>query len=283
VLGFEGITILANSDEHRKPSAAAQINIPKHVAIIMDGNGRWAKNRFLPREAGHVKGISALRKTVSGARELGVSYLTVYAFSTENWKRPQSEVKSLMGLFRRFYHADMKRLKKENVRVRFIGRREKLDSDIVGLIHEAEQMTEANTGLNLTVAFNYGAREELLVAAQSLARDAVTERLNLAAVDENMFSHRLQTAGFPDVDLVVRPGGEKRISNFLLWQTAYAEFVFLDVLWPDFGKAHLEAVLREYAVRNRRFGQLPPEETEGFSRIGGDNQALRRSASSQAK
>jgi undecaprenyl diphosphate synthase len=251
---------VANSDEQTEPSVAALSSTPKHVAIIMDGNGRWAKKRLLPREAGHVKGIASLRQTVAAARDLGISYLTVYAFSTENWQRPQSEVRSLMGLFRRFFHADMKRLQKENVRVRFIGRREGLDSDIAGLIQQAEQMTEANNGLNLSVAFNYGAREELVLAAQSLARDAATGRLNPSAIDEKTMSHRLQTAGFPDVDLVVRAGGEKRISNFLLWQTAYAEFVFLDVLWPDFKKEHLEAALQEYASRNRRFGRLPPED-----------------------
>jgi len=271
---------LANSDEHRNLSSAAQNNIPKHVAIIMDGNGRWANDRLLPRTAGHAQGIAALRKTVAAASELGISYLTVYAFSTENWQRPQSEVQSLMSLFRRFFHADMKRLQKENVHVRFIGQREGLDSDIAGLIREAEKMTATNTGLNLTVAFNYGAREELVIAAKSLARDAATGRLNPATIEENMFSYRLHTAGFPDIDLVVRAGGEKRISNFLLWQAAYAEFIFLDVLWPDFGKAHLEAVLREYACRNRRFGRLPQEKSEGPSRSKSNNPTAQRSVSS---
>ena len=174
--GSGGIRLVANSDEQTKSSVAVAKNTLKHVAIIMDGNGRWAKNRLLPREAGHVKGIAALRQTLAAARELGISYLTVYAFSTENWERPQSEVLSLMGLFRRFFHADMKRLQKENVRVRFIGQREGLDSDIAALVDEAEQMTEVNAGLNFTVAFNYGAREEMVIAAQSLARDAATGR-----------------------------------------------------------------------------------------------------------
>jgi undecaprenyl diphosphate synthase len=194
------------------------------------------------------------------AREFGISYLTVYAFSTENWHRPQSEVLALMGLFRRYYHADMKRLRDENVRVRFIGRRDDLDPDIRTLVEQAEQMTEANTGLNFTVAFNYGAREELMRAAKSLATDAATGRLNPSAITEREFSHRLQTAGFPDVDLVIRPGREQRISNFLLWQAAYAEFVFLDTLWPDFGREEFELALREYATRNRRFGRLPQHE-----------------------
>lgn len=262
---------MASSDEKSTQADAVARNMPKHVAIIMDGNGRWAKKRLLPREAGHVKGIAALRQTVAAARDLGISYLTVYAFSTENWDRPQSEVLSLMGLFRRFYHADMKRLQKENVRVRFIGRRDGLAKDIAGLIEQAEQMTETNSGLNFTVAFNYGAREEMVVAAQSLARDAATGRLNPATISESMFSHRLQTAGFPDVDLVIRPGGEKRISNFLLWQAAYAEFVFSDVLWPDFGRVHFEAALQEFGGRNRRFGRLPPED-EAASSSGGTEQ-----------
>ncbi len=266
--------------EQSKPPLAAAKNTPKHVAIIMDGNGRWAKNRLLPREAGHLKGIAALRQTVAAARQLGISYLTVYAFSTENWARPQSEVLSLMSLFRRFYHADMKRLQKENVRVRFIGRREGLDKDIADLIDQAEQMTEMNAGLNFTVAFNYGAREEMVLAAQSLARDAATGRLNPSTIGESMFSHRLQTAGFPDVDLVIRPGGEKRISNFLLWQTAYAEFVFLDVLWPDFGKAHLEAALHEFAGRNRRFGRLSPEDEAEPSKDENGNRATQQTVSS---
>jgi len=240
--------------------------IPRHVAIIMDGNGRWAKRRFLPRQAGHVSGIAALRNTVIAARDLGVAYLTVYAFSTENWQRPQSEVSALMGLFRRFFHADMRRLQKENVRVRFIGRRENLDSDIAGLVEQAERMTEMNTGLNFSVAFNYGAREELVRAAQSLAQDAASGRLNPSTITESEFAHRLQTARFPDVDLVIRPGGETRISNFLLWQAAYAEFVFTDVLWPDFDKAHLEAALKEYASRQRRFGRLPEEGNEATQR-----------------
>jgi len=271
---------VANSDEKPKQLAVTAKNTPKHVAIIMDGNGRWAKRRLLPREAGHVKGIAALRQTVAAARDLGISYLTVYAFSTENWDRPQSEVLSLMGLFRRFYHADMKRLQKENVRVRFIGQREGLDKDIAALVDQAEQMTEMNSGLNFTVAFNYGAREEMVIAAQSLARDAATGRLNPSAISENMFSHRLQTAGFPDVDLVIRPGGEKRISNFLLWQAAYAEFVFTDVLWPDFGKAHLEAALKEFAGRNRRFGRLPPEDEAAPSPDGTGKRTTRKTASS---
>jgi undecaprenyl diphosphate synthase len=174
----------------------------------------------------------------------------------------------------------MKRLQKENVRVRFIGQRIGLDKDIAALIDQAEQMTEMNSGLNLTVAFNYGAREEMVVAAQSLARDAATGRLNPSAISENMFSHRLQTAGFPDVDLVIRPGGEKRISNFLLWQAAYAEFVFSDVLWPDFGKAHLEAALIEFAGRNRRFGRLPAEEEAAPSPSGTSKRTTRKTASS---
>jgi undecaprenyl diphosphate synthase len=259
---------LSKSFEHPKPPVAPE-HMPRHVAIIMDGNGRWANKRLLPRDVGHLKGISALRQTVIAAREFGISYLTVYAFSTENWQRPQSEVSALMGLFRRFYHADIKRLRDKNVRVRFIGRRDDLDVDILGLIEQAEQMTEANTGLNLTIAFNYGAREELMRAARSLAADAATGRLNPATITEREFSHRLHTAGFPDVDLVIRAGREKRVSNFLLWQAAYAEYVFLDTLWPDFGREELAFALREYATRDRRFGRLPQDKSPEFEAAGG--------------
>jgi undecaprenyl diphosphate synthase len=246
---------------------------PRHVAIIMDGNGRWAKKRLLPRQAGHVAGISALRKTVMAARDLKIAYLTVYAFSTENWQRPPTEVSALMGLFRRFFHADMSKLQRENVRVRFIGRREGLAPDISGMISEAERMTESNTGLNLTIAFNYGAREELAMAARTFARAALEGRITPDEITESSFSEGLQTHGFPDVDLVIRPGGEKRISNFLLWQTAYAEFVFVETLWPDFGRADIDTALADYAGRDRRFGAIPPEHE-------GDGAAERRTGSS---
>ncbi len=234
-------------------------SVPRHVAIIMDGNGRWAKNRHLPRQAGHVSGISALRRTVIAARVIGIDYLTVFAFSTENWQRPLSEVSALMGFFRRFFHADMSKLQRENVRVRFIGRRADLAPDIAKLIAEAEGMTEENTGLSLTIAFNYGAREELVTAARAVARSVVAGELEPGGLTEAVFEQYLQTRGFPNVDLVIRPGGEKRISNFLLWQAAYAEFVFLETLWPDFGEDNMRAAIAEFSTRERRFGRINSE------------------------
>jgi undecaprenyl diphosphate synthase len=236
---------------------------PAHVAIIMDGNGRWAKKRHLPRQAGHVAGISALRRTVAAARDLGIAYLTVYAFSTENWQRPPAEVSALMGLFRRFFHADMRKLQSENVRVRFIGGRSGLSPDIARMIEDAERMTEANTGLSLTIAFNYGAREEITGAARAVILEALAGRIDAATLTEESFGCHLQTAGFPDVDLVIRPGGEKRISNFLLWQAAYAEFVFVEALWPDFDHAHLVEALAQYSLRDRRFGGVRLEAEPG--------------------
>jgi len=231
---------------------------PAHVAIIMDGNGRWAKKRLLPRQAGHVAGIAALRRIVRASRDFGITHLTVYAFSTENWSRPKAEVTGLMALFRRFFDADMSKLNDENVRVRFIGRREDLAGDIRNMIEAGEVMTKANTGFHLTIAFNYGAREEIVAAARALAEDAVAGKAEPAAITEDVLDARMQTAGFPPVDLVIRPGGEKRISNFLLWQAAYAELVFRDTLWPDFGADDLRNALDEFALRERRFGGLGP-------------------------
>ena len=234
--------------------------LPKHVAIIMDGNGRWAKNRLLPREAGHVKGIASVRKVVRAARELGLQYLTLYTFSTENWRRPESEVRHLMGLFRRYCRADIEKLHKHNVRVRFIGARTGLAPDIAALIEEAETLTAQNTKLNLAFAFNYGSREELAEAARVLAREAAAGRLDPERITPEMLGQSMQSAGIPDADLVIRSGGERRLSNFLLWQAAYAEFVFTDKLWPDFGAADLEAALAEFARRERRFGGVSAAE-----------------------
>jgi undecaprenyl diphosphate synthase len=233
---------------------AALSHLPKHVAIIMDGNGRWAKNRLLPREAGHVKGIGSVRKVVRAAREIGVKYLTLYTFSTENWRRPESEVRHLMGLFRLYCRADVKKLHAENVRVRFIGARSGLAPDITQIIENTERLTANNTVLNLAFAFNYGSREEMAEAARSLAREVAKGTLSADAITPAMLAGSLQSAGLPDVDLVIRSGGERRLSNFLLWQSAYAELVFVDKLWPDFGREDLEAALEEFARRDRRFG-----------------------------
>jgi undecaprenyl diphosphate synthase len=233
--------------------------IPRHVAIIMDGNGRWAKNRLLPREAGHVKGISSVRKVVRAARALNLQYLTLYAFSTENWRRPESEVRHLMGLFRRYCRADIEKLHAHNVRVRFIGARTGIAPDIAALIESAESLTANNTALNLSFAFNYGSREELAEAARRLASAAANGEIDPESITPAMLGNAMQSAGIPDADLVIRSGGERRLSNFLLWQAAYAELVFTDKLWPDFDAADLEAALAEFARRERRFGGVPLE------------------------
>lgn len=239
------------------PRAAA--SLPRHVAIIMDGNGRWARNRLLPREAGHVKGISAVRKVVRAARAIELQYLTLYTFSTENWRRPESEVRHLMGLFRRYCRADIEKLHSHNVRVRFIGARSGLAPDIAGLIEIAETLTAKNTALNLAFAFNYGSREELADAAKGLARAAASGQLDPDSITPELLGRSMQSTGIPDADLVIRSGGERRLSNFLLWQAAYAELVFTDKLWPDFGAEDLEAALAEFARRERRFGGVPSD------------------------
>ena len=251
----------------KRGSEAPPTPLPKHVAIIMDGNGRWAHARRLPRQAGHAAGIAAVRGVVEAASGIGLGYLTLYAFSTENWRRPPSEVTHLMGLFRHYFREDIARLKVDNVRVRIVGSREGLERDIAAMIVEAETLTEANTGLNLTFAFNYGGREELAAAARDIARKVAVEKLDPEAVTPEMFAQHLQTTGLPDPDLVIRTSGERRVSNFLLWQAAYAEYVFTDTMWPDFGRRDLVAALEEFAGRERRFGGVtePPAQAAGNS------------------
>ena len=229
---------------------------PAHVAIIMDGNGRWAEQRHLPRSAGHKAGVDALRRTVRAAGEIGLDYLTVYAFSSENWSRPAGEVTDLLGLFRLFVRRDLAELHANGVRVRMIGDREGLARDLVALIDEAEVLTRDNTGLTLVIAFNYGARDELTRAMQQIA--ARVERGEIAAGDvtTDMISGHLDTAGIPDPDLVIRTSGEPRLSNFMLWQAAYAEFLFPDCYWPDFSERHLREAVEAFAARDRRFGGL---------------------------
>jgi undecaprenyl diphosphate synthase len=229
---------------------------PRHVAIIMDGNGRWASARGLPRLEGHRRGVEALRRTVRNAIDLGIDYLTVYSFSSENWRRPAEEVSDLMGLLKRFIRNDLADLHKINVRVRVIGSRVRLSPEIRALLVEAENLTRENTGLTLVVAFNYGSRDEILQAAAKLAAEVASGRLEPDDVNEAALAARLDTAGVPDPDLVIRTSGEQRLSNFLLWQAAYAELVFTPVLWPDFDKAAFEAALAEYRSRERRYGGL---------------------------
>lgn len=228
--------------------------VPTHVAIIMDGNGRWAKARGLPRTIGHHRGAEAVRRSVSGAAELGISYLTLFGFSSENWKRPAAEVDDLMGLLRFYLKAEIAELDRNGVRLRVIGERARLSSDIVALIEDAETRTAGNRRLNLTVALSYGGRAEIVQAARRLAEAAAAGRLAADQIDESLFSRYLLTAEIPDPDLVIRTSGEKRISNFLLWQSAYAELVFLDRLWPDFTKDDLREAIREYQGRDRRYG-----------------------------
>lgn len=229
---------------------------PRHVAIIMDGNGRWAKARGLPRIEGHRRGVEALRRAVRTAIELNIGYLTVYSFSAENWTRPFEEVQSLMGLLHLFIRNDLDDLNANNVRIRVIGERQGLPDDIVALLKEAETATQTNTGLVLVVAFNYGGRQEIAATARILAEKVARGELDAGSIDAESFGSALDTGGVPDPDLVIRTSGEKRISNFLLWQAAYAEFVFLDVLWPDFSKLDFIAALEEYAHRDRRYGGI---------------------------
>ncbi|MDP9138644.1 MAG: isoprenyl transferase, partial [Pseudomonadota bacterium] len=227
---------------------------PRHVAIIMDGNGRWARKRLLPRTAGHRQGVEALRNTVRTAIELGIDYLTIYSFSVENWTRPHDEISDLLGLLRRFIHNDVAELHASGVRIVVLGSRAGLESDIVTLLDETERLTRSNTGLKLIVAFNYGSRQEIASAARALAADAAAGRIDPASIDAGMLAERLATAGIPDPDLLIRTGGEERLSNFLLWQSAYTELVFIDDYWPDFSREIFERAIATYLLRNRRFG-----------------------------
>ncbi|MEO1029113.1 MAG: isoprenyl transferase [Pseudomonadota bacterium] len=231
-------------------------DVPEHLAIIMDGNGRWAQSRGLPRTAGHERGVEALRRTVDAAGELGVRYLTVFSFSTENWRRPAAEVSMLFGLLRAYVRRDLKRLKAEGVRIRIIGLREGVPEDIAVLIEQAERETAENSRFHLTIAFNYGGRDEIIRAAQMAAAEAARGNLRPEDIDEKVFEGFLDTSGLPDPDMLIRTSGECRLSNFLLWQLAYAEFLFMDVYWPDFGKKHLLDAIDAYAKRNRRYGGL---------------------------
>lgn len=239
----------------RPPSGKA---VARHVGIIMDGNGRWAQARGLPRFEGHRRGVEAVRRAVRAAIECGVEFLTIYSFSTENWSRPPEEVSMLMGLLKRFIRNDLADLHVNDVRVRVIGRREGLPSDIGALLAEAEDLTAGNRGLKLVVAFNYGGRQEIVEAARRLASLVKSGALDPEAIDAQALESRLETQGIPDPDLIIRTSGEQRLSNFLLWQAAYAEFVFLPIHWPDFDKAAFVSALEQYAARERRFGGASP-------------------------
>jgi undecaprenyl diphosphate synthase len=230
---------------------------PVHVAIIMDGNGRWAAARHLPKIAGHREGARAVRRTIEAAIRQDVAWLTIYAFSSENWRRPADEVLDLTGLLRQYLRTEIAELKANGIRLRFIGDRRRFDEGIQSDLREAERDTRHNTRLNLTVALSYGARAEIVAAARMAAEAALAGALDPGKLDERTFANYLATAEMPDPDLIIRTSGECRLSNFLLWQAAYAELVFLDVLWPDFGEAHFAAALAEYGRRERRFGARP--------------------------
>lgn len=229
---------------------------PAHVAIIMDGNGRWAKARGLPRLAGHRAGVEALRKTVRAAPDLGISWLTVYAFSSENWSRPKSEVSDLMGLLKLFIRRDLAELHQAGVRVRIIGDKDGLQHDILSLLEEAEALTAGNEALTLVIAFNYGGRDEIVRAARRLARSVADGAIDADAITADLFAASLDTNGIPDPELIIRTSGELRLSNFLLWQAAYSELVFLPCYWPDFNSEHLAEALRDFSGRERRFGGI---------------------------
>lgn len=229
---------------------------PLHVAVVMDGNGRWAKKRGLPRTLGHRAGVEALKRTVSAAPDLGVGWLTVFGFSTENWSRPAAEVSELMALPKRYFESDIARLEREGVRVRVIGRREGLSAELVRLIADAEARTAHNSRFYLNIAFNYGGQADIADAARRFAEEVAAGRAKPSDLTEQTFAGLLATAGTPPPDLIVRPSGEQRLSNFLLWEAAYAELVFQDVLWPDYGEEHLRAALAAFAARDRRYGAI---------------------------
>ena len=227
---------------------------PDHVAIIMDGNGRWAQARGLPRTAGHKAGAEAVRRTIKAAVAMGVPHLTLFGFSSENWKRPSGEVGDLMGLLRLYLRNEIAELDRQGVRLRVIGDRSRFADDIQRLITDAEGRTQGNTKLHLTIALSYGGRQEILDAARSLAEQVQRGDISPEEIDESRFERALYTADLPEPDLLIRTSGEQRISNFLLWQMAYAEFVFTDVLWPDFGQEQMADALAEFRGRERRFG-----------------------------
>jgi undecaprenyl diphosphate synthase len=238
------------------PISTEDFGVPRHVAIIMDGNGRWAAQRGLPRTEGHRRGVEALRRTVRAAGDLGIGVLTIFSFSAENWSRPPSEIRDLMGLLRRFIRHDLAELHQSNVRVRIIGERDGLAADIANLLQEAEDLTRGNTGLVLVVAFNYGARQEIARAARRAAADVAAGRLQPNAVTTELLSRYLDAPDLPDPDLIIRTSGEQRLSNFLLWQAAYSELIFVPVYWPDFDRTTFEGAIAEYHRRERRFGGI---------------------------
>lgn len=239
-----------------KREELSNLNIPNHVAIILDGNGRWAKKRFMPRNYGHMQGAKVVEQICEDADSIGIKYLTVYAFSTENWNRPQDEVEALMKLLRNYLKDCIKRANNNNMRVRVIGEKSRLSDDIRSKIEELEECSKNNTGLNFTIALNYGSRDEIVRAVREISKDVKDGKISESDIDDKMISDYLDTKGIPDPDLLIRTSGEERLSNFLLWQLAYTEFYFTDVLWPDFNKKELIKAVEKYNERDRRFGKV---------------------------
>ena len=228
--------------------------LPQHIGIIMDGNGRWAKKRGLPRSAGHKVGAETFRKITKYCSKIGVRYLTVYAFSTENWKRPMEEVSFLMNLFEQYLNEALRDFQDENIRIKFLGDKSGFSPNLQKLINEVEQTSSSKTGMTLNIAMNYGGRDELVKAVKEISADVKSGVLDVEKINADVISERLYTAGQPEPDLIIRPSGEFRLSNFLLWQGAYSELVFMNVLWPDFSEKDLDLAIDEYSNRNRRFG-----------------------------
>lgn len=233
-----------------------KLNIPRHVAIILDGNGRWAKKRMMPRNYGHSQGSKVVEKICEDAYHIGIKYLTVYAFSTENWKRPKDEVNALMKLLSNYLDTSIKTSQKNNMRVKIIGDIKGLSEEIQEKIIKLEEASKNNTGLNFQVAINYGSRDEIIRAVKTLSKDLIEDRILLDGIDEELFSKYLDTGGTPEPDLLIRTSGEQRLSNFLLWQLAYTEFYFTDVLWPDFNKKELLKAIEHYSERKRNYGGI---------------------------
>jgi undecaprenyl diphosphate synthase len=234
--------------------SGGELLVPQHVAIIMDGNGRWAQTRGLPRSEGHRRGVEAVKRAAQYAGDHGIKFLTLFSFSSENWSRPQSEIEDLLNLLRYFIRRDLNDLNKNNVRIRLIGSRDRIPDDILEMISKAESDTVENTGLNLVVAFNYGSRDEIVRAAAKVAERVANGKLALRDLDSGEFAKHLDTDGIPDPDLIIRTSGEQRISNFLLWQAAYSELLFLPVFWPDFTDQDFAGALQDFAKRDRRYG-----------------------------
>jgi undecaprenyl diphosphate synthase len=255
------VTLASMNKHNQSPIWRESAPVPRHVAIIMDGNGRWAEARGLPRSAGHHKGVEAVRRTVRAAIELGVQYLTIFSFSSENWSRPAAEIDDLMGLMKRFIRRDLAELHQNGVRISVIGERERVDAELLALIDEAVALTCGNGALNLVIAFNYGSRAEIARAARRLAELALEGSIKPQDITPDTLAAALDTHGVPDPDLLIRTSGELRLSNFLLWQSAYTEFVFLEAYWPDFGRELLERAIEEFRGRTRRFGGVVARST----------------------